>query len=275
MSSAPPQIFPAPFDAIAATYDETFTLSGVGCAQRAAVWKELTQVFQRGDRVLEIGCGTGVDACYLAERGVEVFAFDPSSQMIDLASRRVRETGLQALVRTQVLRAEEISGLSGNGVFDGVFSNFGALNCIEDLVSVARELVRLLRPGASALLCWMSPYCLWEIARYLSQANRSKAFRRIHCDGVRAKIADGAFVHVYYPSVRSLAQAFAPEFQLKRVRGIGVTVPPSYMEPWAERHPRALAFCDRLDSWLRLVPGIKLLGDHVLVRLERVASDER
>src|SRR3974390_499505 len=105
MSTTQPQAFAAPFDAIADAYDETFTLSEVGCAQRAAVWREL-KVFNRGDRVLEVGCGNGVDACHLAERGVEVVAFDPSSRMIDIASRRVRQKGLQARVRTQVLRAE-------------------------------------------------------------------------------------------------------------------------------------------------------------------------
>jgi ubiquinone/menaquinone biosynthesis C-methylase UbiE len=274
MSSVQPQVFTAPFDAVAATYDETFTLSGVGFAQRAAVWRELRRVFKRGDRVLEIGCGTGVDACYLAERGVEVWAFDPSPQMIEVASTRVKERGLQALVRTQVLRAEEISGLPADRVFDGVFSNFGALNCVEDLAPLARELARLLRPCASALLCWMGPYCLWEIGRYLSQANASKAFRRIHRDGIRAKIADGAFVHVQYPSVKALARAFAPEFRVKLVRGIGVTVPPSYMEPWARRHPRLLRLCDRFDSWLGRCPGVRLLGDHVLVHLQRLSKGE-
>ena len=274
MVTTQPQLLAAPFDAVAPTYDETFTLSGVGCAQRAAVWRELTKVFRHGDRVLEIGCGTGVDACYLAKRGVEVLASDPSSQMIGLTSQRVREKGLQALVRTRVLRAEEISSLPANELFDGAFSNFGALNCVEDLAPVARDLGRLLKPGASALLCWMGPCCLWEIGRYLSQAKARKAFRRIRRGGIRTKIADRAFVNVHYPSVGFLAKTFAPEFQAMLVRGIGVTVPPSYMEPWVRRHPRALRLCDWMDSWLGRFPGIRLLGDHVLVRLQRVSSEK-
>jgi len=272
MSTLQPQVFAAPFDAIAATYDETFTRSGVGCAQRAAVWRELSKAFKPGDRVLEIGCGTGVDACYLAERGVDVLAFDPSAQMIEITSRRVGQKGLQALVNTRVLSAEEISSLPTTEPFDGVFSNFGALNCVEELAPVARNLARLLKPGASALLCWMGPYCIWEIGRYLSQANASTAFRRIHREGIRARIGDGAFVHVQYPSVKFLVRTFAPEFQLKLVRGIGVTVPPSYMEPWARRHPQTLRFCDQLDSWLGRFPGIRMLGDHVLVQLQRDSS---
>src|SRR5579871_5259302 len=117
-SAAHPQIFPAPFGAVAARYDETFTASSIGRAQRAAVWNELKKNFRAGDRILEIGCGTGVDACFLAERGVEVLACDPSSQMIEVTERRVRQSGLEGLVRTRVLYAEEISTLSGE-LFDG------------------------------------------------------------------------------------------------------------------------------------------------------------
>lgn len=275
MSTVQQPVFSAPFDSIAASYDETFTSSRIGQAQRGAVWRELTKAFHSGDRVLEIGCGTGVDACYLAEHGVEVLASDPSAQMIDVASRRVRQGKLPSLVHTKILRADEISTLPADDPFDGAFSNFGALNCVEDLKLVARDLARLLRPGASVLLCWMGPYCLWEIGRYLGQANAGKAFRRVHRDGLSAKIADGVFVHVRYPSVRFLARTFAPEFQVKLVRGIGVTVPPSYMEPWAQRHPRVLTLCDQLDSWLGRCPGIRLLGDHVLVRLQRRSSDQK
>jgi ubiquinone/menaquinone biosynthesis C-methylase UbiE len=267
-----PQRFSSPFDAVAHTYDETFTSSGVGNAQRTAVWSELSKAFHAGDRVLEIGCGTGVDACYLAERGVEVFAFDPSPQMIEVADQRVMERGFQDLVRTQVLHAEDISTLKADQPFDGVFSNFGALNCVADLKVVAQGLATLLKPGATALLCWMGPYCLWEIGAYLSQANTAKAFRRMHRDGISARIADGAFLHVHYPSVRSLACAFSPDFRIKMVRGIGVAVPPSYMEPWARRHPTILKLCSQFDSWFGRCPSVRLLGDHVLVQLQRVSQ---
>jgi ubiquinone/menaquinone biosynthesis C-methylase UbiE len=66
----------APFDALADTYDQTFTFSQIGRAQREAVTREMDRVFRPGGRVLEINCGTGVDAVCLASRGVEVLACD-------------------------------------------------------------------------------------------------------------------------------------------------------------------------------------------------------
>jgi ubiquinone/menaquinone biosynthesis C-methylase UbiE len=275
LSATQPQILPAPFDAVAARYDETFTSSSIGRAQRAPVWSELAQAFHAGDRTLEIGCGTGVDACFLAERGVEVLVCDPSSKMIEVTARRVRQSGLQDLVRARVLRAEDISALLPNESFDGAFSNFGALNCIHDLGQLARNLAKLLKPGATVLLCWMGPCCLWEIVWYLGQRNENKAFRRFSKGGVRVRVADEAFLDVHYPSVRSLARTFAPEFRLKSIKGIGLAVPPSYLEPWVQRHPHLLQLCAWADSLVARWPGVRVLGDHVLVRLQRTSPDGR
>jgi ubiquinone/menaquinone biosynthesis C-methylase UbiE len=268
------QVFSAPFDAVAARYDETFTSSRIGQAQRAAVWSELARTFRSGDRVLEIGCGTGIDACFLAERGVDVTACDSSSQMIAIVTRRIQENGQQKLVHPLLLRAEDIATLTADKLFDGAFSNFGALNCVQDLQQLARNLAKLLRPDAPALLCSMGPYCLWEMIWYIRLRNRSKAFRRLNREGVTASIANGASVHVHYPPVRLLARTFAPEFRLTSFMGIGVSVPPSYLEHWAQRHPRLLRLCERADSRLGQCPGIRCLADHVLLRFRRERSSE-
>jgi ubiquinone/menaquinone biosynthesis C-methylase UbiE len=267
--SASQQIYAAPFDAVAARYDETFSSSKIGQAQRAAVWTELAKTFQRGNRTLEIGCGTGIDACFLAKRAVHVVACDSSPQMVEVAQRRIEENGLQQLVHPRVLRAEDIAALHTKELFDGALSNFGVLNCIEDLGQFAHDLARCLKPGASVLLCWMGPCCLWEMAWYLARGNQEKAFRRLKRDGVTAKIADGAFVRVHYPSVKSLLRTFAPQFRVTAIKGIGVAVPPSYLEPWAQRHPQLFQLCERADSLLGRCPGVRVLADHILVRLQR------
>ncbi len=265
------QPYPAPFDAVAERYDETFTLSKVGQAQRASIWKELEKTFHPGDRVLELGCGTGVDASFLAQRGVTVVACDASPQMIAVARRGTQELNNigAAPVRLHQLRAEEVGSLREQGLFEGAFSNFGALNCVDNLRSLAIDLAGLLRPGASALLCLMGPCCAWEIAWYLGHGQPRKAFRRLRPGGVTARLAGQATVHVQYPSVRALARTFSPEFRLKFVKGIGVSVPPSYVERWAVGFPRAFDLCVRADSVLGHCPGIRVFADHILLRLER------
>lgn len=269
MSAIQQQAYPAPFDAVAARYDETFTWSKIGQAQRRSVWEELAKTFRPGNLTLEIGCGTGIDACFLAKRGVQVVACDSSSQMIAVATRRIQQNGLQELVQPLVLRAQDIGSLPPEEMFDGAFSNFGTLNCLQDLGRFAHDLASHVKPGGTAILCWMGPCCLWEVIWYLARGNREKAFRRLNRDGVEAKIANAAFVRVHYPSVTLLARTFAPAFRLKSIKGIGVAVPPSYLESWAQRHPRLLQLCERSDSLLGRCPGVRVLADHVLVRLQR------
>ena len=273
--SAPQQVIAAPFDAVAARYDETFTLSKIGQAQRAAVWRELAKTFNSGQRILEIGCGTGVDARFLAERGVRVVACDPSSQMIDVMMSRIQQSALQGFVQPCVLGAENLASLWSSEAFDGAFSNFGALNCVSDLRKLATDLAQLLKPGATALLCWMGPYCIWEMMWYLAHGNRRKAFRRFTAGGVIAKIAENACVHVHYPSFESIQRTFAPEFTVRSVQGVGVAVPPSYCESWAGRHSHLLEFFSKVDSQLGRCPGIRLLGDHVLVSMQRERAVSR
>jgi SAM-dependent methyltransferase len=269
MSAALPQVNPSPFDAIAADYDRVFSHAQIGQAQRSVVWKELEKSFRRGDCVLEIGCGTGVDACFLAERGIEVVACDSSPRMIAVTAHKVAVKGLKLVVRPRLLAAEQIGQLRNSGPFDGAFSNFGALNCLRDLAPFVEDLGAFLKPGAPLLLCLMGPFCLWEAVWYLAQGNTQKAFRRVRQEKVIAQIAKGSPVEVYYPSVGSLKRTFAPHFRLQAIKGVGVLVPPSYMESWVGRFPRLFQFSVRADRWLGRIAGIRLLADHILLKFER------
>jgi ubiquinone/menaquinone biosynthesis C-methylase UbiE len=263
------QTYPVPFDAVAEEYDRKFTESQIGRAQRASVWKELAKTFRSGDRILEIGCGTGVDASFLANRGVRVLACDNSRAMIEVASQRIAQANQSSFVSLRTLAAEDLAGLKGEPCFDGVFSNFGALNCVEDLRGVAINLARLLRPGATAMLCLMSRHCAWELAWYLAHGDPQKAFRRIGRGKIIARLAPGAAVRVHYPSVKSVIRLLSPEFHLKAWKGIGITIPPSYLESIVNRYPWCVRWMMRADSLLENAPIARGLADHVLLIFER------
>lgn len=275
IASHPKRTYSAPFDNIAEQYDATFTSSTIGRIQRELVWSELKKSFHARDRILDIGCGTGVDACFLAERGIDVVACDSSSRMLSVAQRRIAGLPQSAgSVQLRLLPAEEISRLSDDGPFDGAFSNFGAVNCVANMAKLARDMAQFLRPGADLLLCLMGPVCLWETAWYLLHGEFAKAFRRFHRAGIPAQIGGGAVVNVYYPSVRSIGHALHPEFRLKNIRGIGVAVPPSYVEAWANRLPGLVRLEAAVDLLLGRCPGIRILADHVLLRFERTRVSE-
>jgi SAM-dependent methyltransferase len=263
---------PQPFDALAEAYDQTFTNSQIGIAQRDAVWRELDVTFEPGQHILEINCGSGVDAIRLASRGVTVLACDSSPRMIEVARRRAVQAGYDQSVEFRVLATEDIGTLMRKeepAQFDGALSNFAGLNCVENLNDVAEKLARLLRPGAGAVLCLFGRFCLWELLWYLAHGRADKAFRRFRAGGDLARLTEGVTVQVYYPSERAITRALAPSFRLRSVKGIGMAVPPSYLEPWARRFP--LALLAKMDRRIERCPLIRSMADHVLLTFERMA----
>jgi SAM-dependent methyltransferase len=257
------------FDTIAESYDSLFTASMIGRAQRAVVWRKARSVFRAGDRVLELNCGTGTDALFLASLGLAVTACDASPRMIEQAQRQKSAEAPRAAVDFRVLSTERLDELPSDLPFDGAFSNFSGLNCIADLSQTWRLLADRLRPGAQILICVSTRFCVWEILHYLSKRQFHKAFRR--CRGTAEAAMGGNSFPVYYPTLRSLRRSLGPMFRLRSVTGIGVTVPPSYLESWAQRNPAVLRLCGAIDQLLCEWHGIRVLGDHMLLGLERVS----
>ena len=233
----------AVFDRMAAEYDATWTTTPVGRAQRDQVWRIFDALFHSGERVLDVGCGTGEDARHLMSRGVAVEGLDASPAMVAAA----RSHGVAA----EVCRAEDLASVAGP--FDGALSNFGALNCVADLPAVARELARVLRPGGRVAICLMGRSCAWEMAYYAVRLQFGKALRRRRPTEYRG-------MKVYYPTTAAVRAAFAEGFILQAWQGVGLMVPPSYVK-LPGMVVRALAACDRVLAGL---PLLRALADHRL-----------
>jgi ubiquinone/menaquinone biosynthesis C-methylase UbiE len=256
------------FNEMASEYDIVFTNSMIGRAQRDVVWNALTHIFRSGDHVLELNCGTGEDALFLARNGASVTACDASERMIQIASGRLRKEAPGAPVQFNLLPTERIRELQPSADFDGIFSNFSGLNCIADLKQTADDLATLLSPGAPLLVCLSTRFCIWEMLWFALHGNFRKASRR--CSGHAIARVGEFTVDVYYPTVRQLQTLFFPSFVLRSFSGVGVTVPPSYVETWIGNHPKLLRMLRTIDKAISNYPGFRVLGDHVLLHFERV-----
>lgn len=259
---------PTPFDTIADDYDRLFTESLIGRAQRHAVWSTAKKIFRSGQRLLEINCGTGLDAVHFAKMGVKVLAVDNSARMIAVARRRIEEQRCEGSIRIQRCAIEDLARLESEGPFDGAFSNFGGLNCIADLRQLGHNLGILLKPGSSILLCLLNRYCIWEMGYYLLRLQPEKALRRMSRNGVLAQIGGAEPIVVRYPSISELVSSLAPHFQYRSHEAIGLTVPPSYLEKWVEKHPKFLERAIHLDRTIHDWSICRNMGDHYLVQLE-------
>jgi SAM-dependent methyltransferase len=255
------------WDSAAETYEEVFSGTSIGKTRRQAVWRHLQRIFGPEDRVLEINCGTGLDAVFLAKQGVQLVACDISSRMIEMARQHAESQLVADRVEFVTLATEDLECLEAPSRFDGAFSNFSGLNCVEDLAAVRMQLAMRLKPGAPLLLCMMGRIAPWEVLWFLLHKRPKLAFRRL-----REETADAGGskeVKVHRPSVKKICSQFAPDFRLRRWEGIGIAVPPSYMEHWARRFPRVIGFLAAVDQRIGGLPVFRSMADCVVLEFER------
>ena len=212
---------------------------------RARVIARCLLYFPPGARVLDLGCGPGLDAQALEALGFDVTGVDGSAGMV--AEARAR--GVDA----RTLPAERIGELAD--VFDGVLSNFGALNCV-DLPRTFAGLRGRTRPGSLLVAVVMGPCCPAETLALLARGRPRAAWRRRR---VRAVPLEGGEVPVRWLRPSDLARE---GFEVVRVEALGLLVAPPDL---GGRVGPAL----RIEPVLGRLPVVSGWGDHTLVVLRR------
>jgi SAM-dependent methyltransferase len=98
---------------------------------------------------LELGCGTGTNAVWLAQRGFDVTALDISPLAVERAGQRAAVAG----ANVRFLTADVLAGPDVGGPF-GFFFDRGCYHIVRDmnLTGYLRLLERALRPGATGLV---------------------------------------------------------------------------------------------------------------------------
>ncbi len=258
----------ASFDEAAATYDSDFADTTAGLWLRESVWSRLAPFVKPGMHALDLGCGTGEDSLWLARRACRVTAADGSPAMLEKVTAKAARLNLAHRVRTMCidLNASVDAEPPAGRPFDLVLSNFGAINCVDDLPALGRKLGAWLKPGGVVALVFMGRFCAWESAYYLTRFD-ARAARRWRGRS-RATVGTQS-VDVRYWSTREVLSALGPSFRSPAVHGIGTFVPPSYLFHWVEQHPRsfrALATCERRTAHLW---PLSRVGDHTLVIARR------
>lgn len=258
------------FGDLAARYDREFGENPLAQRMRELVWREIFSRLHASATVLDLGCGTGIDAAELASRGHRVVAVDGASAM--LAEVRKKQERLR-LGRIETVQVDLNDSAARRRLFarfdpDAVLANFGVLNCVEDLKGLAAELAELLLPGGLVFAVVMGKLCLWDVLYHALRLRPARAVERLLPGPVAVPVVGKAIPVRYYRPAR-LCRTFAPWFRALARRGLGAFLPPPYLAPPLAAKPALMRRLGTLEErWGADWPA-RALGDHFLVVLER------
>ena len=118
-----------------------------------------------GDRVLDLGCGTGNAALLAAERGATVTGVDPAERLVSVAADEAAARGLDA--RFVVGSAADLP-LADDSV-DVVVSVFGVIFA-PDAEAAAAEIDRVTAPGGRAVIsAWIPEGTMFRAVRLMRE----------------------------------------------------------------------------------------------------------
>jgi len=254
--------FPAEsFATVYGEYDALSRENAIDKSRRGLIRREVLKYLRPGNRILELNAGSGIDAEFFARKGFEVLATDISEN----AGARIREKS-RLLPNLSFLRCDfsELEPI-GQKKFDYIFSNFGGLNCTNDLEKIFSDCDKLLNPGGYFTLVAMPKIYPWEIASAFT--GNHNAFRRFKKSNV-AQVG-GSEIRVWYHSPRKIRNAFPKNFRRVSTYNIGTFYPSAHFVSFA-RFPKLLSWLVRIDEKISasaIVP--KGIGDYVIMTFQK------
>lgn len=258
------------FNAIAQTYDADFTESIIGKLQRNKVWYYLQKYLPQNKKlkILEINCGTGTDALWLANKAHQVIATDASDKMIEWANVKLKNTEWHSSLVFEICSFQNLTEKYQNQKFDIIFSNFAGLNCVDQkaLKQLNSDFSNLLNPDGKLIMVLLGKYCLMERIYFFLKRDFSKITRRMTF--ANAKLSENNIQLIWYYSANELQQIFN-SFQLIIKKPVGLFIPPSYLEKMAVKYPKLIRILSFFEKKLGNMSSLSNFGDHILILFEK------
>jgi ubiquinone/menaquinone biosynthesis C-methylase UbiE len=132
-------------------YDRGMRLLTLG--RLARLYEDIATRLTSGERVLDVGCGTGALAVRLARQGCYITGIDISPRMLAQAAERVRAEAMESQVVFQELGAVDLDTGFPDASFDVVVSTLVLSELSEDEIEYTlQEIGRILRPKGKLMV---------------------------------------------------------------------------------------------------------------------------
>ena len=255
------------FDKSAEHYEKFYAESVLNKRMRNIVWEYLRKIVKPGDKVLDLGCGVGIDSIFMAQLGANVTAVDISEKMVEKTVEKIKKFKLEDKVKAFVAGTGDIDKFKGKEKFNLVLSNFGPLNMEPELNKIAKTLYEIIDEGGILLANVINKYCLWEFFYFLLKFKTKDMFRRLKT--ARFMILDEDVIAWAY-SPNKFYGYFKNYFKLKEIVGLNIIVPPPYMEKFYIRFYFLFKYLDKFDALISKLPVVRALGDHFLIIMQKL-----
>jgi ubiquinone/menaquinone biosynthesis C-methylase UbiE len=204
--------------------------------------------FKKGDVVLDLGCGTGLEAIPLAMRGVKVVGIDISEGMLSKLKKKLEILNIKnvELYQMPISNIYKLIKIYGEESFDGAYSFFGPLNSEPNIYAVNYALYRLLKESASFIPIVINSWCLYDFLTF-------KPRKRF---GMHRK-----FEYQYYNPIEFIK--IFKNFSVKEIRGLGVFLPHRNSKI---KDKNLLNLLFKIDSYVSKLFPFNYLGTDFLIK---------
>jgi ubiquinone/menaquinone biosynthesis C-methylase UbiE len=233
---------------------------------RKRIHNHCATIYKTGETLLELNCGTGIDAIYFSSLGLKILATDISEEMLAQLNQKIKSQNLQEKIETMQCSFLELEKIH-NKKFNHVFSNFGGLNCTDKLSSVIEQLDKLLLPGGTITFVIMPQVCLWEML-FALKGDLKTAFRRLKKNGAESNVEGISFLSYYY-SASQVKKMFSPHYKKLFQMGLCSVAPPPYLDKFAIRNPKMFRLLSKADEKLSIIPPFNSWADHFLITMKK------
>ena len=256
------------FSAQSGIFDEIYSGNTIVNYKRDRVRAHVMQYLKPNSHILELNSGTGEDAIFFAGKGHRVHATDIAEGMQQKLREKATKTPFSAAITTENCSYTQLGTLRHMGPYDHIFSNFAGLNCTGELDKVLLSLPDLLKPDGVATLVILPRFCLWESLLIFKGMFKTATRRWFSKNGVTAHV-EGTYFTCWYYDPSFVINTVKNSFEVLSVEGLCTIVSPSYIEHFAERHPKAYRWLKAKEERYRFGWPWRFIGDYYIISLRK------